>query len=371
MECVYGAVAPTTSQTLLPGSDGFFVPGSGQIIDYVQERRRNNGRMEKKGVVKYDYKRDMNVTNYVRQVNQDDKNTYFYKLVNILPGMHDTRGGQPTGKILPQRMFDSVVKAKKMPVNGNYLRRVGKGTSENNDLYRRPYEPTSTEGLGELQKPSGTSYEYPYPMDVDPTPQRPLPMEGLERTFNVNQYRVPPPPYPPSEAGSAAQSADQVIVPGLESEQASQTSRTIMGAPITDPYRGYVPDEQEMEFNPQEVDLLEGIDITRDDMSISGQSAPGYSEVPTDVYSQVPTIGPPPSYTTLPPARENPRSPSIRDDMSVDTVMGNARASNSKTKGKSKSKSTVSRAGPSSSAMSVDEEYTQPAQGPSRGRRKK
>jgi hypothetical protein len=180
MECVYGQVAPTPTKVLNPGSDAFFVPGSGAVLDFVQQRRQNNGRVEKKMLVKRDVSKDMNVTNYVRQVNEGEKNTYFYKLRRILPGLHDTRAGQPVGKILPQRAFKSVVQAGRMPVNGNYLRRVGKGTSENNDLFRKPYE--STEGLAEAQP----SYrEEAYPMDYEETPQA----MSIYEEFNKSKYR--------------------------------------------------------------------------------------------------------------------------------------------------------------------------------------
>lgn len=246
MECQYGKVAPTTSEVLNPGSDKYFVPGSGIVYDYVQMRRQMGGRMEKKSVMKKDYKKDLNVTNFVRQVNEGEKNTYFYKLRRVLPGLHDTRAGQPVGKILPGRSFQSVVGAAKMPVNGNYLRRVGRGTSENNDLFRRPYEPTSTAGMGEFQK-SYAAPEMAYPMQgVEEQPD----MMSIVESFNRTPYRPQQPAIPsvvdiksdttPSEGPSdVSMGSGTVTKPssGLSS-LASDFGKIIFGEPVSRPDRG-------------------------------------------------------------------------------------------------------------------------------------
>lgn len=84
MECVYGSVKQELSESCYPGSDMNVVPPSGEIVDYVQ-RRRMRGKIEKKSTVSTfaDAKKPINITQYARQVNDGDKNTYYYKLNTI------------------------------------------------------------------------------------------------------------------------------------------------------------------------------------------------------------------------------------------------------------------------------------------------
>lgn len=333
MECQYGEVAPITSQVLNPGSDKYFVPGSGVVYDYVQMRRQNGGRMEKKSVVKKDVKKDMNVTNYVRQVNDGEKNTYFYKLRRVLPGLHDTRAGQPVGKILPGRSFQSVVGAAKMPVNGNYLRRVGKGTSENNDLYRRPYEPTSTVGMGEFQQLSSVP-ELPHPMEgVEQTPD----YMSLVESFNKTQYRPPRPPIPsvidttseqtPSEGPSDVDMGSGVTKPsgGLGSVL-SGIGKVIFGEPIARPDRGVGAEDVSMAPSTT-------TRIPDDDISMAPSTQYQDEILPQDSVSQyqVPVIG------------ERPRiNPRTVISAAGDKQIGDSRAGMSKTNMPNQNRSVVS-----------------------------
>lgn len=146
MECVYGSVKQELSESCYPGSDMNVVPPGGEIIDYVQ-RRRMRGKIEKKSTVTTyaDAKKPINVTQYARQVNDGDKNTYFYKLQNIVPKLYHTRGGQPNGKVLADLTFQGLVT--NVPKNGAGFRKLQAAELENPGRYIPPEASTDSAKL--------------------------------------------------------------------------------------------------------------------------------------------------------------------------------------------------------------------------------
>jgi hypothetical protein len=122
------------------------VPPSGEIVDYVQ-RRRMRGKIEKKSTVSTfaDAKKPINITQYARQVNDGDKNTYYYKLNTIVPKLYQTRGGQPNGKVLADLTFEGLVK--NVPANGAGFRKLQAAELENPGRYIPPQASTESAKL--------------------------------------------------------------------------------------------------------------------------------------------------------------------------------------------------------------------------------
>lgn len=150
MESEYGPVESVKKRVSLVGNDMFVVPAAGIIDDYITDRRRR-GKIEKKKQLLVSVKDGMSISGYAKQYCPKDRNTYYYKAKEHLPQLYDTRGGQPEGKMVPERIFDSVVKANETPVNNNYMRIVGRSQSEDPRGRFNPadYMTSATTGLSE------------------------------------------------------------------------------------------------------------------------------------------------------------------------------------------------------------------------------
>lgn len=146
MECVYGTVKQVLSEECYPGSDMNVVPPSGEVIDYVQ-RRRMRGKIEKKSTVNtyLNTMKPLSVVQYARQYNDGDKNTFFYKLQNIVPKLYKTRGGQPNGKVLADLTFEGLVT--NTPANGAGFRKLQAAELENPGRYIPPQASTESAKL--------------------------------------------------------------------------------------------------------------------------------------------------------------------------------------------------------------------------------
>lgn len=175
METQYGPVASTQSRVSLVGSDTFVVPGSGITDDYVTDRRRR-GKIERKSLVMISNKDKMPVSGYARQYCDKDKQSYYYKVREHIPQLYDTRGGQPEGKIVPDRLFQTLVQASQTPINGNFMRIVGRSQAEDPRGRFNPadYMTSATTGLSEGFKPQksvNTGEKTFFGQPVDPPAQ--------------------------------------------------------------------------------------------------------------------------------------------------------------------------------------------------------
>ena len=199
METVYGSVAPASSSVTLVGSDQFVSPPAGLVDDYITDRRRR-GKIERKSESFKSVKDKMAVSGYARQYCDKDKQSYYYKVREHIPQLYDTRNGQPPGKIVPERLFDSLVKANQTPINGNFMRIVGRSQAEDPRGRFNPadYMTSATTGQSEgfgMQKPVDRGVKTIFGQDIQP------PAKGMDPS---KPSGPDPGDLPPSSGGPSA-----------------------------------------------------------------------------------------------------------------------------------------------------------------------
>lgn len=172
MEHQFGVVESVQSRTFDPGSDRFSTPAACLLDDYVTDRRRR-GKIERKSLAVKPVKNKLTVSGYARQYCDKEKNTYYYKTLEHIPQIYDTRNGQPQGKIVPERLFQTLVQAGQTPINGNFMRITGRSQAEDPRVRFNPadYMTNATTGQSEgfaQQKPVDSGRRTIFGQDVVP-----------------------------------------------------------------------------------------------------------------------------------------------------------------------------------------------------------